>query len=604
MATLAFGRGTVSFPALMIEQAARVDRLSMRIQSRDRGEDVVIERDTPVLVGANFHTAPSDVRWLYTSPLCGQPHYPVVLDVLESALAAHPTEALSDTATAIAPSWEDLSRLGLVSPEMSYPRWDDVQGGDGDARERYLLGAAARAVAELGEGFGVLLRGARSYDQATSFFVRRLLREARLTGIAIAFEAPRVAALIHRYGALRDYISVPTHASVVLPLRSEVAQLLAVAPHGLPARCVEAVVGPALGGCEGPANQRWLHQPVTSSRAALGSLDRAARNRLRRQIYDAWEPSGWGYLRRAGFAVDARDADRLMMQHTTVTLGWTEIGRDFHYRHAVALSEVSPGLQALVGAARLAGRVRRGGGIYAAQRHYRRALRFDSTRVVRADLYYALALLQIRTATPAGLDAASVSLRRGLALLEDERDSADRAYVNIRLLNGLALVRHHTGDDHEALALEQHAAVVAAAAPPEIGAWAQPILDANLAKLFEVRLRNLPAAVMALERTLTSASEPHRLTGRLELARLSFDAGDHARVFALLLPVCEGFTGWRNEAQELYARLVFGLSAAVLGQGKRARTQLRRLSYLLAMAETSAADSLLQSIRAAHDDAA
>src|SRR5207253_2682263 len=148
--------------------------------------------------------------------------------------------------------------------------------------------------------------------------------------------------------------------------------------------------------CEGPGGEPWAFLSPACSRIVLKGLSPDSRQQLHSQIFDSWDPSKWGYLRRAGHAIAAKNLVRMRSQHTAYNYGLAEIGRDFLYRQFSELSnrigkepdDLQSALHSAVGAARLAPRVRSAGGFRAAARYYRRALRLTTDAVTEADLIY------------------------------------------------------------------------------------------------------------------------------------------------------------------------------------------------------------------------
>jgi hypothetical protein len=234
-------------------------------------------------------------------------------------------------------------------------------------------------------------------------------------------------------------------------------------------------------------------------------------------------------------------------------------------------------------------------------RHYRRALELAGDPADQADVIYAVANRHAHDRDPPALARARRWYARGYDALRRTCNPEDRAYLQVRLANGLALVAYHEGRNEEALALEEHARSAARGAKgdyPHIDRWATPIINRNTAKLLETRFANLPGAV-ALHEANLSASEPLvREHARLELARLSFDRGQHRRVVELLSPLYdEAQPTDLDEQQELFGRLVFGLALASINDTTRTRRQLPRLAYLLHAVDTPGARGLLAAIR-------
>jgi hypothetical protein len=299
----------------------------------------------------------------------------------------------------------------------------------------------------------------------------------------------------------------------------------------------------------------------------------------------------------------------MLAQHTAYNYGLADVGRDFLYRQFKHISQRiqdtggndPTALHAAVGAARLAPRVHGADGVKTAIRHYQQSIRLAADPVLQADLIYAIANLCAHQRQSAFLALARQWYRRGYRLLPRITEAEDGAYVEIRLANGLALVAYHQGCDDEALALEQRAQAVVQrvkAKFPHLEKWASPILNANGARLLERRFGDIPAAMRLLEANIEATEPIHRENARFDLARLSFDYRDHHRVIDLLAPIYdEGHPVNLDEQQELFGRLMFGISLSIAGDVSRSRRQLARLTYLLHVTETEGAQRLLLAIR-------
>lgn len=556
---------------------------------------------------------PNHVTWLPTAPVSGNPFYPVVLDVMESAMALAPQRLIAAAAATLAPTWAELEIYGLTDANTSKPRWDDVQGDDNDAREVYLLGAAARAIAALGPGFGVIFRGPQRYDHASTVFVHRLLREAQLTGFRVALEAPGSLASDLRYrDHLRQAITIngPLPIKLTPDARQRATALLAVSPQGLPTRVVEALGESVPSGshiCDGPGGEPWAFLNSALARIVRRSISTTSLRQLHSQLFDVWDPSGWGYLRRAGHAIAAKDFLRLQIQHTAYNYGLADIGRDFLYRQFSELSNAIAGerddlefaLHSAMGAARLASRGRRAG-VRTATRYYRRALRLTTDPAIQADLIYGLANLHARQRQSTSLRQAQRWYERGTGLLHLIAKPSDKAYMEIRFANGLALTKYHQGRNDEALALERKASAIAVSTQtsyPWLEVWATPIINGNIAKVLEKRFGDACGAIKVLESNLFVQDKLHEEYARLELARLYFDQQEHLKVIELLSALYdEACPTTLDEQQELFGRLVFSISLSISGDVARSRSQLARLTYLLHVADTPGASQLLSAI--------
>lgn len=618
-------RGLISCPELTVRRRDRLARLKEQLAGLENlhgttkaGPAAAV---SPVLVITADEACDAGqlppARWLESGPIGAVPPYPVLLDLLEAATRRHRTPLLEAVSQAVALSWTDLVDGALGDPRASFPRWDDIHGGRGDeVFERYLVNASALALAALGPEFGVLLRHVDPADYVSRAFLARLLREARYTGLRVAVHArgdlrPALAPL------LDDAEEAPGHARDPAGLPPALARLLAVCPSGLPLRVARRLLPEPAGlSCcrtwAGPEGEPWLYSdaPRTGDRAAM---DPATEQALHGAIFDAWEPDGWGYLRRAVHAIRSGSASRIRSQHSPLVHGLRGLGRDYLYRHYDALcapavlDTLGPDerTNALIGAARLSamtGRDRQSGDAETSLRLYAQALT-TSRQPVTSYLLYSIANTHASRRDPQSLARSESVYATGFAGLDEIPDADDRLYSEIRLLNGLALVRYLQERDEEALQLERRCLGLAGHAAdrfPTILEWARDLINANAAKVYERRLDQTGRAVELLEESFRTGGAAAQEHSRLELARIFFDRGGYDVVFGLLSGVY-GDPGVHlfDEPRELLARMMLALSSVRLGHTGVAAAQLPRLAYLCHSAGKPDASRFLDGLAAA-----
>lgn len=607
-AVASFGRGTWSFREFLEHRQKVQEKLKCEFEASIAEQRIVltenIESKANIYVEHEIGQVPSvgrtDLTWLSTFPILGRPIYPAFLDLIDAARAVSPSRLVATAAAALAPTWEELEEYGLANAGASKPRWDDVQGGDDNVMERYLLTMAARSIVSLGSDFGVVLRSPERLDRSSALFAQKLLHEARITGFHVALDGSSALLDAPRY---RDYLRDAQvivqrprqrHVDRGAELVDRAATLLACCPHGAPLSVVNSLGGDSRG-----------HRVVAAYTGgelrafASGSLARAARTDLtsdkRRalqiELYDAWPTEGWSYARRAGLAISARDTARMLAQHTGYNYGLAEIGQEFLLRQFSALSlctvgknEPETALYSAVGAARLAARAPIIEGPAVALRHYKRGIRLTADPAIRADLIYGIINVLAHQRLPESLCQARRWHRRGKDAARNITNNVDKVFAAIRLANGLGLVAYHQGCNKEALALEEEAreiAVGVADTHPEITQWAIPVINANTAKLLEKRLARVTEAIELLKANMSASEAWIHRHARLELARIYFDRQEYLDVVDMLDSSYNEHSTEFDEEQELFARLLLAFSLTFLGSIEKNHRKLGRLSYLV-----------------------
>ena len=366
----------------------------------------------------------------------------------------------------------------------------------------------------------------------------------------------------------------------------------------------------AMGQLHSPAGlQDWEYVDEASARRIRAGLSAEERHRTLCATFDSWPPDGWGYLRRYSLAVSARNHDRLLMQHTAQAYGLADIGQTFRYRHFSVLASILPKRQdnvaervyAWVGTARLGSRSRKIRERSSALTHYRRAFDLAITPAIQGDISCAMGSLYAKQPSPDSLRHAEVWYEQAERLQSSIESTADRAYVHIRVLNGLALVRYRQGEHHQALELELRAQEIAESVRiscPDVTAWAMPTIRSNMARVLEAGLGDVERAVELLRQNFSAQAAHHRVSARYELARIFFDRHDHQGVIGMLAPLCESAASdEEDEQRELFYLLVHALSLTALGVTEKVRLVLPRIAYLLHVVGTPGAHGLLAALR-------
>ena len=551
-----------------------------------------------------------------SAPCNRSARYLVALDIADSALRVGHSPLLAAAAAALAPRWEDVRPFD----GSSGPTWYDVQREDEEITEQFLLGSLARGVAALGPEYGVWIENPTAQGRAGLLFALRLLREARETGLALAFTSRVVPGRddeLTRALAEARVVSPPTGR--VLPIPRDAALLLAIASQGAP---VEALV--AAGGardeiehrsCPGPADEAWAALPPDHAATVLTAASEAERRDACLRLWNAWPPDGWGYLRRGALALESGDVETVLREHSTVLRGSTAAGREHLLERYELLArcphpDAAPFRQAsLISAARLS--ERRGGeeSFAVGIGYLRAALELEQRPPACAALLYELANRHALHRTPAGLVEARRLYESGFAMLDEIDDAEQRVRSEITFLNGLALVEYLERRGPEALELERRAQAIAEAHArsfPTVASWALPLLNTNTAKLLERRFDDLDAAMTHLRRAFEGAREEHREHLAVELARMLFDLGEDEAVVEVLEPFFadRGHVS-SDERDEYLGRMMLAISLVRRGrlkQAARQRGRLRDLNRALASTSGSSVIDLLEVVLV--DDAA
>jgi hypothetical protein len=522
--------------------------------------------------------------------------------VVEGALEVDASPLLCAAAAASAPRWEDLEPFLVGTPPVG-PSWHDIQREDEELTEQFLLGSLARAVADLGPETGVWFDEPQRYGRAGRYFAGRLAAEARRTGLAIAFTCSAgtdrdvVGELL---GTVDRLVSTPRSPPCRRGDPSPTEVLLAVAPHGAPAEaflCAGANA-PELEElmCPPVAGRPWAVLAPERATSALELIGDAERRAACEALYEAWAPHGWDFLRRAPLAAGSGRADLLLREHPALLHGSLAAGREHLLeRYEAILRSTDPLLEryrqaSLLSAARLIERRRGEHDFDTGIAWLSEALAMESRPASHAALLYELANRQALHRTPDSLAEARRHYQIGFALLDEISDDEQRVRSEITFLNGLALVEYLEQRKEEALALEYRALALADAAHqswPGVAKWAQPLLHTNTAKLLDRRFADRAGAIAHLENAVRLARDEHKQHLTVELARMSFDAGDDAEVVALLRPFFgDPAPASTDEREELFARAMLAVSLMRLGRGREAAEQLGSLRRLSAAADS------------------
>ncbi|WP_344420768.1 hypothetical protein [Streptomyces lavendulocolor] len=553
-----------------------------------------------------------------------------MLDVVESALIRCPTPLLSATAAALAPRWEDL----VHARQPAEPARGDAQDEAAEEEEQLVLYAAARAVSQLGGRYGYAFAVDPDTQPNAQYFVAQLTRMAEETGFALACTGD-VAALTslapgRRLTRTPDR-AVPSRSLVLgklapgdlrafrkLAVSRCGAPLSAALRLGLSRQVAETVATP------GPEGADWVVLGARARRKLQATSDVRDRRRHAAELFDAWPPDGWGYLRRSQLAVLSGDRSRLRGQHPALLAGYAVIGREWLQRHVAALAVATAAsgadsrttqdhqIAAHLTAARMAERLRpRGRASKEAARHLHSARQLSVHPVERLELTAELANAFANQRTPRLLARARELYVEGLRDTPTVGDAVQRARLEIALLNGLALVDYIEGANESALQLEERAEEIAFALAehhPKLARWAIPLVCLNTAKLLTVRFNDRRAAIGKLTTALSKISSPEESDQiRSYLAYLYFAEGRYMDVIQVLDCLCPE-NELRNTMDEFQDRLLMATAQLRLGNIAACRVQLDPLRVVAsrvgsdgAMSAFDVLSKAVRSVDSAHD---
>jgi hypothetical protein len=551
-----------------------------------------------------------EIVWLQTAPVSGSPMWPLALDVAESALRHTSSELIQTACRALAPRWDELESYGLARPvlDLSHEHLEErahlflasyFDRGE-SSLSRYLSGGLATAVARLGRRYGVVLWNPHWCDNGSIDFILRLLREAAVYGLQVAILAPGSLAKHPKFqeplrGA--DRVDGRTRRLPVSDGKDIISRIVALCPQGLPSQILSKLVGSfdssGMRCCSGPDGECWVYLPRDQRRRVLSVIPLAEKRELHKRIFEAWEVTGWGYLRRGGQAIIANDSRLLLNGHCAYVNGMLTAAPWFVYLHLAALARCieKDGLAAAAAAeilmttAKMASTLGKHNELKKATMWARAALRSLWNDGDRLPVMAELANLYANLKDSKALRQAEQWCQRAARLAVSMENEGVRAQTQIRLVNIRALIEYHRQNDQVALALEREAKRIADNAAeqlPQVELWATPLLNRNTARLFSARLSDPTAAKKLLHENLERELSP--LTRELDLrnlARLYFDERNYGKVVDLLSPLYERHVvGTYDEQEELFGRALFSLSLAALDEIGRARRQLARLEFL------------------------
>lgn len=481
--------------------------------------------------GAEWRDRVPHKKWIYTAPALGDSYYPVVLDLLDGAHWLGHSACLS-IRSLVAPSWDDVQVLDAEHLERVLDEVDFEDSG----HEHFVLSATAKLVTS-DLDFGVVLREPNWHDRSSQRLIRFLLEAGLQGGFVVVVEYGELEGLLSHFPELSKATQLANR-----PQRqfnhdycNPVIKLLSIAPHGVPISALERLgiyVKDSVLVCEVAAGEQVAYVPCAARRHIFRHLPIASRRQFNRSVFEAWDPSGWGYLRRARHAISGGDRECLVQNARFILAGAKDLSKEIGYKYITVLAgELARRRDPLadkvyVSGARLSKQLGRNRG---SKLNYLRALRHSYDATAAAQALCELANFYATERASSSLTEAERLCTLGLRRCEIlPPDTA--FYYRVRFLNILALVNYHRAENEAALVTEKKAFDLIDTQRGVLDStaeWARNLISLNTAKLLDRRFGdNQSAYEILLERVGTSRSpEIEDLVfelGRIYLARREF----------------------------------------------------------------------------------
>ena len=456
-------------------------------------------------------------RYWFSLPPCQRPAgYPLLVDFFETDFSMLPDadmRALMAHARQLAaPSFDVVSRMA-PDDHMATLSFEDTEEQESGFPNIEKLTLLAETVARLGAGYGLVVPSPEFLDGDTQSFVSYLADAAAKTGFGILWGLPADAASasVRAAECLLDADSLlpssrASSAYIELDQNHEAYSLMAACGTAL------SLEGFRAAGYRAPTKCKhgYVFAPYVPRTDDAAGACRALLARVK--------PEGYGYLRQHRLLLEGGDCAALIRQHQIYRAGLTLVGKEFLYRHYLAVADAKASLQgdelgatyARLAAARLAPRVAVRDGFGLAVAHFRTALECpDLQGLDRADTCQQLANVLAVRGGAEELHQAEQYNGAAERSLAGEGLSERLLRIRIRVLNGRALIEYKSGRPAAAEALEDQALALASkyrSAFPAIHGWANSLIKTNLATL-HLRAYNDRASCIALTSEVLSATE-------------------------------------------------------------------------------------------------
>lgn len=556
------------------------------------------------------------VSWLGDVVFQGPYPYPFVLDLVESASEAgidgQCVPLIDAVLNAAAPRWAELD----ISPNPRFPEISDAPEEINDSDERLVLHSAARALTRLGSGYGCVLPMSSPRNRLADYFFERLVSMAAETDFKVVI--PR--AWKGSFSASDEISGTPLRKFEYQHFSARDRQALRVlstaqspVPEGIASDVgLSRSASVRLSSIRAGGAAYVVVEPDLR-RALQNEWSTADHRRYACDLFDAWSPSGWGYIRRAHLAITARDRGRLLLQHEAIVEGCSHVARQVVYHHAVSLGSVV-GSESLdqrvachVTAARLSAWADGDDATALKLDHLTEARNLTEDKVQRVDLTYELANTHAKRRDAVSLSNAADLYAEGFRQLEEVDDDIQRQRLNIVLLNGFALVKYHSRADLEALELEEQAQELADDLDGnllQLRSWAAGLVGVNTAKLLDRRFGNRCAAIDKLSSVLANAATDDALHSKIvrDIAWLNFADGNYTAVVENLSSLCPAhILGTSAPEDELRDRLILAVASLQIARHDVLRDQLLQLRVLCSLTGTPKATEMIELLTAVVD---
>jgi len=543
----------------------------------------------------------TDIIWLHTAPLVGEPSYPVIFDIVESAQSVLTTKLMDTLYSAMAPRFEEV---GIDNAQGAKVEENEITYELASYDNSLLISAAVDAVSSLDSKFGIVLHNPEQFDDVSYQFFYLLLQTSNSRTLNLAIESPVELASSPIYRKhITDLKIVKPQYKRRYPLveqqyqNSIDMQIVSLCPQGIPKKTMKTMIPnydkDCIKECLGPLNEPWLFLSDSTATILKKSLPRLTRRKLHSMIFDNWEPNGWGYLRKAYHGICSNDKERMMSLHGLYLIGMKEFGESFLYDYYHSLSKsnksnyhTKDNVFVQVAAARLARRlkIKHSDKNYWSPRaytHYENAIRLCDDSLFKVTLMWELANFYANHRDRISLKKSrrwyntAFKLRSKLANMV--LNELDRVETDTKLHNGLAFVEYLEGNNSKALYLEQlakHLVERVAQRNPQLSESLLPLIYYNLAQLYYKRFSDSSRAITLLYKSIAIGPPLAKYMCRMFLAEIYFNKSQYSKVIELLEGYFEKKNFFSSKMEEILSRTLFIISLLLSYQIERARKQL------------------------------
>jgi hypothetical protein len=544
------------------------------------------------------------IKWIDTVPFSGDPTYPVLLDIVECIKNQLVNKIELDFK--IIPTYEHLVNLKLTGGSMRADYIDQYS----PTQQLYHIGKLSYDISKLGENFGIIFHNPEYYDPVSKNFVKDLLLKSKITGLKVAIEGiKKNDSFAHFESHCYKYSNVPEeNTKKDDSILNDLSKVVSLCPQGIPHHIAESLTNcldcPEIYGDIYINNEKWYYLPKTLRKKIIKNIPISDRKKYHNKIFDLWDPSGWGFVRRGWHASCGMDTKRILQQHSEYVYGMKEIGKQFlYFQFSILLKllrdvEINAEMCCAINAARLSSEIKimRKNTYDISIKHYKRAIKLCNNIYLKTKFINELGLLYAHQKNALSLKEARSWYGYGLSLLNEIEKEQERLDAETLLLNGLALVEYREGNNDKALELELYSRRKISAYP-QIKEWALPLINSNISKLMFKRFFDLDKAISYLQYNLDSPLSYVQEYTRIDLSKFFFDRSEYQKVIKLLSPLYEkNNLESANKEREMFGRFLFILSLLSLKKEFRAKNQVKELQILCDIFNSKGGKDLLEKI--------